>query len=207
MGEIVNLAAYKTWAGITTSTDDTRLQVLLDSAHAAVRRYCGRDLSNGFEAATRTEDYTVDSYEMQLNEFPLTSITSITPFNLDNTLGNAIDSTDYYAELDSGLVRWNGAQNNRVFIDTYHNTGVISNWDWRPSFQRVRVVYVTGAPPADLKTAIFRMVDGLYASIRKDNGIASQSLGSWSVTYASPQIAAQANADLFDPFCSARVNG
>jgi hypothetical protein len=51
------------------------------------------------------------------------------------------------------------------------------------------------------------MVDGLYASIRKDNGIASQSLGSWSVTYASPQIAAQANADLLDPFCSARVNG
>jgi Phage gp6-like head-tail connector protein len=204
---IVTLTAYKTWAGITGTSDDTRLQVLLDSAHAAVRRYCGRDLSNGFEAATRTQDYTVNTYEMQLEEFPLTSITSIKQYNLDNTLGDAIDSTEYYVELDTGIVRWNGAQNSRVFIDTYNNVGVLNNWNWRPNFQRVQVVYVTGAPPADVKTALYRMVDGLYASIRKDMGIASQSLGGWSVTYASPDLAAKAQASLLDPFGSGKIWG
>lgn len=204
---IVTLSDYKTWAGISTSTDDTRLQVLIDSAHAAARRYCGRDLSNGFEAATRTQDYTVNAYELQLEEFPLTSITSITPIGLDNTLGNALDSTEYYVDLDTGIVRMNGSENRRIFIDTYHNTGVVSNWDWRPNFQRVRVVYVTGAPPADIKTALFRMVDGLYASIRKDMGLASQSLGSWSVSYASPDVAAKAQASILDPFGSGKIWG
>lgn len=204
---IVTLSDYKTWAGITGTSDDTRLQVLLDSAHAAVRRYCGRDLSNGFEAATRTEDYLVETYEMQLNEFPLTSITSIKHYNLDNTLGDAIASTEYFIELDTGVVRWNGANNNRIFIDTYNNLGVSNNWNWRPNFQRVQVVYVTGAPPADIKTALYRMVDGLYASIRKDMGIASQSLGGWSVTYASPDVAAKAQASLLDPFGSGKIMG
>ena len=204
---IVTLSDYKTWAGISTSTDDTRLQVLIDSAHAAARRYCGRDLSNGFEAATRTQDYTVNAYELQLEEFTLTSITSITPIGLDNTLGNALDSTEYYVDLDTGIVRMNGSENRRIFIDTYHNTGVVSNWDWRPNFQRVRVVYVTGAPPADIKTALFRMVDGLYASIRKDMGLASQSLGSWSVSYASPDVAAKAQASILDPFGSGKIWG
>jgi len=204
---IVTLSDYKTWAGISTSTDDTRLQVLIDSAHAAARRYCGRDLSNGFEAATRTQDYTVNAYELQLEEFPLTSITSITPIGLDNTLGNVLDSTEYYVDLDTGIVRMNGSENRRIFIDTYHNTGVVSNWDWRPNFQRVRVVYATGAPPADIKTALFRMVDGLYASIRKDMGLASQSLGSWSVSYASPDVAAKAQASILDPFGSGKIWG
>lgn len=204
---IVTLSDYKTWAGISTSTDDTRLQVLIDSAHAAARRYCGRDLSNGFEAATRTQDYTVNAYELQLEEFPLTSITSITPIGLDNTLGNVLDSTEYYVDLDTGIVRMNGSENRRIFIDTYHNTGVVSNWDWRPNFQRVRVTYVTGAPPADIKTALFRMVDGLYASIRKDMGLASQSLGSWSVSYASPDVAAKAQASILDPFGSGKIWG
>lgn len=204
---IVTLSDYKTWAGISTDTDNTRIQVLIDSAHAAARRYCGRDLSNGFEAATRTQDYTVNAYELQLEEFPLTSITSITPIGLDNTLGNALDSTEYYVDLDTGIVRMNGSENRRIFIDTYHNTGVVSNWDWRPNFQRVRVVYVTGAPPADIKTALFRMVDGLYASIRKDMGLASQSLGSWSVSYASPDVAAKAQASILDPFGSGKIWG
>lgn len=204
---VVTLSDYKTWAGISSDTDNTRLQVLIDSAHAAARRYCGRDLSNGFEAATRTQDYTVNAYELQLEEFPLTSITSITPIGLDNTLGNALDSTEYYVDLDTGIVRMNGSENRRIFIDTYHNTGVVSNWDWRPNFQRVRVVYVTGAPPADIKTALFRMVDGLYASIRKDMGLASQSLGSWSVSYASPDVAAKAQASILDPFGSGKIWG
>lgn len=204
---IITLSDYKTWAAISGTSDDTRLQVLIDSAHAAARRYCGRDLSNGFESATRTQDYTVNTYELQLEEFPVTSITSITPIEADNTLGNALDSTEFYVDLDTGIVRMNSAQNNRVFIDTYHNTGVISNWDWRPRFQRVRVVYVNDAPPADVKTALFRMVDGLYASIRKDMGIASQSLGGWSVSYASPDVAAKAQASLLDPFGSGKIWG
>lgn len=207
MGEVVTLANYKVWAGITSAADDTRLQVLLDSAHAAARRYCGRDMVNGFESATRTQDYIVDSYELQLEEFPVTSITSITPIFTNNTLGSAMPSSDYNLEASTGIVRINDASNFRTFIDTYTPSGVVSEWNWRPRFERVRVVYVSDGAAADVKTALYRMVDGLYASIRRDMAIGSQSIGSWSVSYASPDAAAQAQAQLLDPFGSGRIWG
>ena len=46
------------------------------------------------ESATRTEDYeATNAGTLQLREFPVTSITSITPILADNTLGTAIGLT------------------------------------------------------------------------------------------------------------------
>jgi hypothetical protein len=202
---VISLTDYKSWAGITGSGDDTRLQVLIDGAHAAARRYCGRSLSNGFEAATRTEDYESDSSILQLAEFPVASITSITPLDDSNNLGTAYDSTSYRLEDSTGIVQLNGADNGRTFVDSFSSTSELSDWSFRPRFKRVRVVYVSSAPASDVKIALFRMVDGLYASIRKDPSLASQSLGSWSISYASPDAAAAAQASLLDPFSSGGI--
>jgi hypothetical protein len=202
---IVTLTEYKTHAGITGTADDTRLQDILDEAHAALRRMCNRDLSNGFESATRTEDYETDSGEIGLREFPITSITSITPINDDNTLGDAVDSTTYRVDLRFGLVTYNGTQNGRVIRDADSDREVLSTWQWSPRWNRVRVVYVSAAPAADVKGAIKRMVDGLYASVRMDRGLRSQSLGGWSVTYATPDEAAKAQMSLMQTFRGAGV--
>ena len=202
---IVTLAEYKTHAGITGTADDTRLQNILDEAHAALRRMCDRDLSNGFEAATRTEDYQTDSGELSLREFPVSSITSITPINDDNTLGDAIDSTKYRVDARFGIVTYNGTQNGRVVRDADSDREVISTWQWMPRWGRVRVVYVTAAPAAGVKGAICRMVDGLYSSIGRDTALRSQSLGAYSVTYATPDEAARAQLHLFSTFRGAGV--
>jgi hypothetical protein len=37
--------------------------------------------------------------------------------------------------------------------------------------------------------------------------LASQSLGSWSVSYASPDVAAKAQASILDPFGSGKIWG
>lgn len=202
---IVTLAEYKTHAGITGTADDTRLQNIIDEAHAALRRMCDRDLSNGFESATRTEDYVSDSGELALREFPLSSVTSITPINDDNTLGSAIDSTTYRVDLRFGIVTYNGTQNGRVVRDADADREVFSNWGWVPRWNRVRVVYVSAAPAADVKGAIYRMVDGLYASIGRDSALRSQSVGAYSVTYATPDEAARAQMHLFSTFRGAGV--
>jgi hypothetical protein len=202
---VVTLNDYKTWAGISGTGDDTRLQVLIDGAHAAARRFCGRSLSNGFESATRTEDYVSESGDLQLAEFPVTSITSITPIDENNNLGTAFDSTSYRLDASTGIVTLNASDNGRTFVDAFANTSELSDWSFRPRFRRVRVVYVSDAPAADVKIALFRMVDGLYASIRKDPSLASQSLGSWSVSYASPEAAASAQASLLNPFSSGSI--
>lgn len=197
---IITLAEYKTWAGITGTADDTRLQVLIDAAHAAARRYCGRSLTNGFESATRTEDYVSDSGTIRLKEYPVTSITSITPIDDTNTLGTALASTTYRLDASSGIVTLNGSDNGRVFYDDDEDTSASSDWSFSPRFGRVRVVYVSEAAAADVDMALYRMVDGLYASIRKDPSVASQTIGNWSVTYATADIAAKAQADLLNPF-------
>jgi len=46
------------------------------------------------------------------------------------------------------------------------------------------------------------MVDGLNASARTPLGIASESLGQWSVSYATADQAAVAQADLLGPYRS-----
>lgn len=200
MAALITVNEYKTYAGISGNGDDSRLAVIISEASAAFRRALSRNLSNGFEAATRTEDYYTDSAELQLREYPLTSVTSITPLLDDNSLGTAIDSTRYRVDLDSGVVTFNGAQNGRVVSDADSDREVISSWEWVPRFNRVRVVYVTGAPADDIKGAVMRVTDYLYASIRRDPTLASQSLGGWSVSYAAADQAAANVLNLVRPF-------
>lgn len=202
---IITLAEYKTHAGLSGTADDTRLQNLIDSAHAAVRRYCGRDLSTGFESTTYTQDYETDAGELQLREFPVTSITSITPIDSTNTLGTALDSSTYRVESRTGIVKLNGTDNGRVIRDGDDDAVSLSDWGWQPRFGRVRVVYVASAGAADVDLAICRMVDMMLASVRNDPRIGSQSLGNWSVTYAAAEESTKAVAYLLDPFRDAGV--
>jgi len=199
---ILTLAEYKEWAGITGTGDDSRLQTLIDYAHVAMRRYCGRSLTDGFESATRTETYEVDASELVLKEWPITSITSITPILADNTAGTALDSTTYHVDLSTGVVSLNAGQNGRAFTDDATSGVTMSDWAWRPNFGRCTVVYVSAAPPDDIEMALCRMVDGLYASVRSPGGVASQSLGQWSVSYTSPTEAAAGQATLLAPYRS-----
>lgn len=199
---ILTLTKYKVWANITGTGDDDRLQTLIDYAHFAMRRYCGRSLKDGFESATRTETYDVDSSELTLNEWPITSITSITPILSDNTAGDALPSTMYHVDLATGVVTMNGGQNGRFFIDPDTETQMTSDWSWRPNFARCTVVYVSDEPAEDIQMALCRMVDGLYAAVRTPAGLASQSLGNWSVTYAGADQAAMAQASLLSPYRS-----
>ncbi len=199
---ILTLAEYKEWAGITGTGDDARLQTLIDYAHVAMRRYCGRSLTDGFEAATRTETYEVDSAQLVLKEWPITSITSITPILSDNTAGDALPSTMYHVDLATGVVSMNGGQNGRFFIDPDSETQTTSDWSWQPNFGRCTIVYVSAAPADDIEMALCRMVDGLYAAVRTPAGLASQSLGNWSVSYAGPDQAAMAQASLLAPYRS-----
>lgn len=198
---IITLTQYKTWAGISGTADDTRLQVVIDSVHAAVRRYCGRSLTNGFESATRTEDYESDSAELQLREWPVTSITSITPIDTSNNLGTAFDSTAYELDSRTGIVKLNGAETGRYFYDDDAHL-VSGGWGWVPKWGRVRVVYVNTAHADDVHLAMYRAIDGVYASIRRDSGVASQSLGNWSVSYRSAEEGIAAQNALLAPYRS-----
>ena len=197
---ILTLAEYKVWAGITGTGDDSRLQKLIDYAHVAMRRYCGRSLTDGFESATRTEIHDVDASQLTLKEWPITSITSITPILGDNTAGTALDSTTYHVDTATGVVSFNGYGNGRTFLDDDTGVESISDWSWQPNFGCCTVVYVNAAPADDIEMALCRMVDMM--NVRLPAGIISQSLGQSSVTFATAEQAAAEQALILGPYRS-----
>ena len=201
---ILTLSDYKTYAGISDTSDDTRLQKLIDYATSLLRVACGRNRSNGFENATRTEDYVSSTGTIQLKEWPVTSITSVTPIDDTNTLGTALDSSEYRLDSETGILTLNGADNGRMsYQRTSANTSArfpASGWQWSPQFGRVRVVYVSTAHSDALHWVLCRMVDASYASIGRDPAVASQSLGSWSVAYGAADDALKNMAALIAPY-------
>lgn len=198
MADLVTTSEYKAYAGITVSTYDTLIGVLIDIACAQIRRYCGRNLTNGFETATRTELYDGNgSAELQLKEWPVTSITSVTL--VDDAGGtSALETTgDYRADLNTGVLRRLGAQHGRF---AYDDMGQVSapGWGvspcWDDGFQNWSVVYVGGYTtiPDDLKYACYQVIDWLYAERRKNPALQSESLGSYSYTRMSMSEDSQA---------------
>lgn len=192
MAALVTTSEYKTYAGITGSGEDTLLGVLIDAASAAARRACDRNETNGFESTERTETYDgKDSANIQLNEWPVSLVTSVTIVGDDGST-TVLSSSDYRIKPASGVLYMLGAARGRFAVySPYYQTYVAEGFGERPNFPRgienVSVVYTGGwaTIPADLKMAIYRIVDILYAERRKDPGIQSESLGQYSYTRAA----------------------
>lgn len=189
MADIITATEYKSYAGITATTWDTPLATLVTAISIQIRRYCGRDLSTGFESATWTHYFDGSETEyLQLSEWPLASITSIATLD-DAGTATTVTSTDYRTELATGRVYYLGAVAGRFAgaLDSFGG-GVIDRWGtyprWPLGFNNIKVIYVTSAGvPVDVKYAAYRMVD-LAFSNRARGDMKSESLGGYSYTRA-----------------------
>lgn len=203
---LTTTAEYKAYAGITDTSRDTQIGVHLNAAEYAIRRYCGRNLSNGFETATRTEIYDGNSEAViHLNEWPVTSITSVSL--IDNSgSSTALETTgDYRVNLVTGELHRLGAVLSRFggeaggWMEDYGNVdrfGVYPNWP--DGAQNVSVVYVGGytTVPDDIKMAVWRMIDMSLAEAGANVGLQSESIGSYSYSRLASSEKAEAIRDL-----------
>lgn len=188
MAALVTVAEYKAYAGITGSGDDTVLGILIDSASRALRRYCGRDETTGFAAGTYTEKYDGNGSDtLQLREWPLASVTSVAEVD-DAGVSSTLVATEYRANLRTGELKMLGAVAGRVLAG---DDGLMTGGGWGVSplwcdgFQNYTVVYVTSAAvPDDLKFAVYRLVDVMFAERRTNPNYQSETLGAYSYTRA-----------------------
>jgi len=190
---LTTVSAYKTYAGITGSGSDAVLAVLLSQASAVLRRMTGRDLSNGFESASRTEYYDgKDAETIQLREWPVTSITSVKYVNDDGST-ETIGSTEYRVNTLTGVLSMLGSVRGRFIVNA---TGGLNSPEFGVSprfdagFQNVQVVYTGGysSIPADLELAVFRLMDVGYSQRGRDSSKQSESIGDYSYTmYAAAE--------------------
>lgn len=138
----VTLEQYKTYAGITSSESDRKLEGLLTRCEELVKNYCGIR----FDSASYTEEVDVDGYYIFLNQLPATAITSVEYYDFEGTL-TALASTEYRLYQDEGMLEL-----------TLEALGLISESKYKS--KQVKVVYTGGYTtiPQDIKQVTMDIV-------------------------------------------------
>lgn len=196
MATLITVSEYKIYAGISTTAFDTRLTAIVASAAAMIRQVCGRSLTDGFETGSRTERLDGDGMdEIRPTEWPVTTLTSVKYVSADNS-ETAYDTSSYrIADDQRRIIRAYGhisrfavpsALDLRVYADD--DAG---NWHMSPRWpegkDNIEVAYTGGFStiPADLKMAMYLLVDQLFAASGKGGVLESESIGEYSYKRAN----------------------
>lgn len=166
---IITAATYKTFKGISASTWDAQLAVIVPQAIDDFQTYTGRTLAT----ATFTEKHDGnDQQSITLFNTPVSSITSVT-LTTPQGSSSTISTSAFAIDLNSGVLKFDPPGNRigtGVFPDD--SLGVYRNvWEQAPIFpkghQNITVVYVAGYAegtyPAGMQAALYQYIDILLA--------------------------------------------
>ncbi|HKB05013.1 MAG TPA: phage head-tail connector protein [Gemmataceae bacterium] len=158
------LANVKARLGIATSSDDTLLGLLQDSADQAVANYCNRDFAGG----TFTEYHPGGSEFVHLRNFPVDSVTSV-KVDASRVFGaeTVVPASDYVVHADRGVIQSVAGP----FLPR-DRPGLVNaevrTWTRGPRVVQVVYATLTGQVPADVKEAYARLVGYWYRKVKTD---------------------------------------
>lgn len=189
---IATTSDYKTYAGISSSTYDTRLGVLITAAQSMMEEYCGRLFDS-----SSYEDFIdgCGSAVLIVKNPPIAAITYIRVYAFPGDTNYTTLDSDYYTyDATSGVIKITPSRGARFFRDTFNET-IGPNFGQWPNFtvgfQNVHVKYdggyTSGTMPAGLKLALYKIVDALFAQTRADMSLSSETLGSYSYSRGGAQ--------------------
>jgi hypothetical protein len=190
---LATVANYKAWAGINGTGSDAAITLMLAQAEASVRRYAGRDMTNGFESANRTETYNGDgSAVLQLREWPITTLTTVEERDRAGTW-TTLDADEYRVDTRTGQLYRLGATWGRIvsdFIGGGNNPafGVSPAWSADPA--SVRVTYTGGYTtiPADIVAVVYMLIDYKLANAGGNPSATSETIGVYSVSTSGSSV-------------------
>lgn len=180
---IITTAEFKTYRGITASTWDTLIGVLIGAAQAQAERWCGVS----FDSNTYTQKYNGDGSDAIVLRVPyLTSITYIRIVAPDATY-DEIDSDTYTFDADAAIIKYQPAYVARFTRDAwgeFEAPGFGVSPCFPRGFQNIEVKFVGGysSMPSDLKMAMYQYIDELYART------SASSTGSSPTTFQSETL-------------------
>lgn len=190
---LATVANYKAWAGINGTGNDAAITLMLAQAEAMVRRYAGRDLTNGFESANRTETYDGNGAAvLQLREWPVTSVATVEERDRAGTW-TTLDTDEYRVDTRTGQLYRLGATWGRIvsdFIGGGNNPafGVSPAWSADPA--SVRVTYTGGYTtiPADIVAVVYMLIDYKLANAGGNPSATSETIGVYSVSTSGSSV-------------------
>ena len=188
---LTTLADLKTYLGITDTSEDDLLNLLIADADAAILGYIGRTI----ESATLTEYYSGDGTQMLvLQQRPVTAVTSAN-----------VDDGGYAGQASGAFpvaTAWTAGEDFfiRTVVENESNTGELvaikgpgtftgdrepRTWgEWPLGTGNIKVVYTAGyaTVPSDLAGACRILAAWMRASRENGMPVKSEKLGAYSYT-------------------------
>lgn len=177
---LTTVARFKTYAGITSSSDDTLLEIFINQATESIENYCDRRFKQ--TTYTNVEIDGTGSEQLFLDQYPVDSGSTFTLQERDSAENDndwsSIDSEDYFVDYDAGIIfrvarsKWGtGKKRYRV---TY-----TAGYDYDNT-----TTFLTDTIAGDLEYAIWLLVQAQYNRRQGGSGIEQESIGDYSVTYS-----------------------
>lgn len=198
---IATTAEYKVWAGISGSTYDSVIAVVIAGVQKEMEDYCGR-LFDYQDDAVEYYDGTDTDYLVVAN-VPIRAIASI---KVVANSGSAVPTvlytyptTAYSFDQNTGVIRLLGGSDSFIYDDE-NGIGAAPAFEraatsarFPAGYRNIQVSYDAGygASPAQavmpdsLKLALYKLVDMQMAMRGKDTSLASENLGQYSYTRAA----------------------
>lgn len=157
------LANVKTRLGISGSSDDSLVSLLMDSADDWIKSYTGRDFAGG----TFTEYFDGNQTSLPLANYPITSVSSV-KVDPAGTFGSetVIDSNRYALHAERGVIQSKAGP----FVPRVRRAGLVNAdvADWTRNPRAVQVVYTTAtsAVPHDVKQAYALLIGHWYRQVK-----------------------------------------
>lgn len=140
--DLVTLAEYKAYAGITSDKQDTAIRSIIPKASALIKSTCRRTFVDYVNDA-RTDIFASGAPRLYLKEFPVLLVTSV-EYSEDygQTYTSLTEYTDYVINLEEGFVDFLAWETTPQLLNAY------------------KIVYTAGFEevPEDLKVACLDLV-------------------------------------------------
>ena len=156
MTDLITLAEYKEYKGISNPDRDGKFQILITRASALIETYCNRKfIEYSAVADARIEWFDGITNKVELTEFPVISVETVYTSpdgGMTQTLltEGASGLTGYFVDLEAGEVFMQLGVNN--FIDSYNIP-----------YRSLEITYTAGYTeenlPEDLKLAVMDLVE------------------------------------------------
>lgn len=152
MANLLTLDEYKEYEGLSSTKEDTKLELLVASTSQLVKTYCGNSIID-YYSADKVEEFSIrwSTDVVQLTESPLVSVTSVETRTSESAAYITLAAADYHVDLAT----------DSIFKVTQR---------WPHGFGAVKVTYRAGyaTTPADLKLALVDLVRYYYKNEYKD---------------------------------------
>ncbi len=165
------LANVKSRIGVTSSSDDTLLNTLIDTASAQINSICNRSFNGG----TFTEYFDANPLVFQVANWPISTVTSVKVDPTRNFGAETVVPTDrYVVHPERGSIELVGGRLLMPLLGTLVNEDRLD----APRYSRmVQVVYTTSTTvPDEIKQATARLVLYWYQKVKTESAASYQSL-------------------------------